>query len=292
MNNNYGWVPLLIMAFASCLARLLWLIINKNKVNEVFDELDKPDLTWKQRIAVFLIDLKKLVPPVLLRIFQFELKDVHLRLAGWSISTDEFTGIQALALIVGVAIALVLKVTGAIPLLMACLIPIILFAIPSGLLEKSAKTNREIIRESAAEFIETLAVGTSSGKDVERVIFYLAKNSTESPLSAELKVVADQISMGKPTREALEEMAQRLDIPEIDDLVSMMKDSNAFGVSLYKQLKDLAKEIRKDREDEALEKAEKAETNITTPIVLFTVPSATILLVGPMALSLARAFGR
>ena len=93
--------------------------------------------------------------------------------------------------------------------------------------------------------------------------------------------VLQEISLGKLRREALRDMAERMDVPDVTSFVAAIVQADQLGVSMAKILRIQSDQMRVKRRQRAQEKAQQAPVKMMIPMVLLIFPSIWIVLLGP-----------
>jgi tight adherence protein C len=108
----------------------------------------------------------------------------------------------------------------------------------------------------------------------------------ENELSLEFGRVIQEIGLGKLRREALRDMADRLDVAEFTSFVAAVIQSEQLGVSMAKVLRIQSDQMRVRRRQMAEEEAHRAPIKMIFPIALLIFPSIMLILLGPAAMLL------
>jgi tight adherence protein C len=108
----------------------------------------------------------------------------------------------------------------------------------------------------------------------------------ENDLALELGRVIQEIRLGKLRREALRDMADRLQVPEMTSFVAAIIQSEQLGVSMAKVLRIQSDQMRVRRRQMAEEEAHKLPIKMIFPIALLIFPSIMVILLGPAGASL------
>jgi tight adherence protein C len=110
-------------------------------------------------------------------------------------------------------------------------------------------------------------------------------------LAEELSLVLQEVRMGKPRREALREMAERLAVDDLSNFVGSIIMAEQLGIGIGKVLRLQSKESRQKRRQRVEEMAMKAPVKMLIPMVMFIFPAVFIVLLGPAVIQIMRAFG-
>jgi tight adherence protein C len=98
--------------------------------------------------------------------------------------------------------------------------------------------------------------------------------------------VLREIQLGKSRREALRDMSNRMDVPDVTSFVAAVIQADSLGVSMATILRVQSDQMRVKRRQRAQEKAHQAPVKMMIPMVLLIFPSIWIVLLGPAAIIL------
>jgi len=113
----------------------------------------------------------------------------------------------------------------------------------------------------------------------------------ENELSLMFSRCIREVQLGKPQRDALRDMADRLGLAELTSFVAAVIQSQILGVSLAKVLRIQSDQMRVKRRQRAEEEAHKAPVKMIIPMALLTFPSIMIILLAPAGFQIAQTFG-
>ena len=150
------------------------------------------------------------------------------------------------------------------------------------------KKRREIsVRGDLPFFIDLLALSVEAGLDFFAAIQKIVDKAqgADSVLADEFGTVLKDVKIGASKTQALKDMAERLDIPEITSFVAVLIDAEASGASISKVLKDQSVQMRLERFVRAEKAGAKASQAILIPLMLFILPAVFIMVFGPVAVS-------
>jgi tight adherence protein C len=108
----------------------------------------------------------------------------------------------------------------------------------------------------------------------------------ENDLALEFGRVIQEIRLGKLRRDAMRDMADRLQVTELTSFVAAIIQSEQLGVSMAKVLRIQSDQMRVRRRQMAEEEAHKLPIKMIFPIALLIFPSIMVILLGPAAASL------
>jgi tight adherence protein C len=113
----------------------------------------------------------------------------------------------------------------------------------------------------------------------------------ETPISIEFGRVLKEIEMGLSRRDALRNMVDRLDVPEVSSFVSFVLQTEQLGMSIADTLLTQAEQMRVMRRMRAQEQAQKAPTKMLLPMVFLIFPAILAIILGPVVPTLMEVFG-
>lgn len=113
----------------------------------------------------------------------------------------------------------------------------------------------------------------------------------ENDLALAFGRVLREIQLGKLRREALKDMADRMDVPDVNSFTAAIIQADQLGVSMSKILRVQSDQMRIKRRQRAQEKAQQAPVKMMIPMVLLIFPSIWIVLLGPAILKVMAASG-
>ena len=103
--------------------------------------------------------------------------------------------------------------------------------------------------------------------------------------------VLQEMQIGKTRREALRDVADRMEVPDVSSFVAAIIQADQLGVSIAKVLRIQSDQMRVKRRQRAQEKAQQAPVKMVIPLVLLVFPSIWIVLLGPAGIQLFEVFG-
>jgi tight adherence protein C len=93
--------------------------------------------------------------------------------------------------------------------------------------------------------------------------------------------VIQEIQLGKQRRDALRDMATRMEVPDVTTFTAAIIQADQLGVSIAKILRIQSDQMRVKRRQRAQEKAQQAPVKMLIPMVFLIFPSIWIVLLGP-----------
>ena len=128
-------------------------------------------------------------------------------------------------------------------------------------------------------FVICAEAGLSLDAAMTRVAREIGPNTPE--LADELGLTAIELGFLPNRRDALQNLAKRVDTPSIRGLVNTLTQTEKYGTPLAQALRVLASEFRNMRMMKAEEKAARLPATLTVPMILFILPPLFVVLIGP-----------
>ena len=155
---------------------------------------------------------------------------------------------------------------------------------------KSKITRRQdIIIKAMPDALDLLTVCVEAGLGFDQAMQKVSEK-WDNELSQAFALVIQQIRLGKLRREALKDMADRMDIPEMTSFVAALIQADQLGVSMAKVLRIQSEQMRLKRRQRAEKKAHEAPILMLIPMAFLIFPSIYIVLLGPAAIQVAKQF--
>lgn len=248
-------------------------VIGVPKEDTLFVELETP--FWQRFFAPLTGRITALARSVLPQEKEFKYRK-RLELAGnpGGISVQTFVVIKyILAIILGLGGFVYSPLMGVIGLAAGLIAP------EMWLISRQKERQQEVAR-TLPDMLDLLCISVSAGLGFDAALSRVADKFT-GPLSMEFKRVLQEIRMGKPRREALREMADRLEVDEVSTLVGAIIQADTLGVSITRVLEVQSAQQRINRRQKAEESAQKAPIKLLIPLVIFIFPTIFVVLLGP-----------
>ena len=154
---------------------------------------------------------------------------------------------------------------------------------PDLLLNSRAKERQNTIRLELPDTLDQMMISVEAGLGFEAALARAGK-AGNGPLSDEIIFMLQEMQVGVPRRQALHNLANRTDVPDLRNFVFAVVQSEAYGLPIAQTLRVQASELRDKRRQSAEERAFKIPVKIVFPLVLCIFPSLFIVLLGPAAL--------
>jgi tight adherence protein C len=106
------------------------------------------------------------------------------------------------------------------------------------------------------------------------------------PLKEELERFFKQTELGKPRREALREMANRVQLQDLNAVVSSLIQADRLGVSIGPILSAQSDMLRIRRGQRAEKAAQVAPVKMLAPLMICILPSVFIMILAPVIIQM------
>ena len=100
----------------------------------------------------------------------------------------------------------------------------------------------------------------------------------------------NEIRLGRPRLEALDDMARRNKVDELNSFIQAVIQSEQLGVGIANVLRIQSEEIRRRRRQRAEEAGQKAPLKMLFPMACCIFPTLFVVLLGPAALQVIAEF--
>ncbi|MBT3388934.1 MAG: type II secretion system F family protein [Chloroflexi bacterium] len=159
------------------------------------------------------------------------------------------------------------------------------FYVPQLMLNSRINRRQDDVRKALPDALDLLTICVEAGLGFDGAMAKVTEK-WENELSLAFSRVLREIQLGKLRREALRDMADRIDISEMTSFVAAIVQSEQLGVSMARVLRIQADQMRIRRRQRAEEKAQQAPIKMLFPMGVLIFPSLLIILLGPAAVQL------
>jgi tight adherence protein C len=161
--------------------------------------------------------------------------------------------------------------------------------IPSFVLDNLRKRRQSALRAGLPDALDMLVLclegGISLTAAIQRVTDELQQ--VHPFLANEFGIVQREMQLGASAGEAIRKFADRYQLADVQNLASVLLQSEHFGASIVKALRVHADTCRQDRQSMAEEIAQRAAVLILFPTLLCIFPAIFIVILGPAAFQIA-----
>jgi tight adherence protein C len=159
------------------------------------------------------------------------------------------------------------------------------FFLPVMLLQSRIKRRQDIILKAMPDALDLLTVCVEAGLGFDQAMSKVSEK-WENELSMAFERVIQEVRLGKLRREALRDMADRMDLADMTSFVAAIIQADQLGVSMGKVLRIQSDQMRMKRRQRAEKKAHEAPVKMLIPMAFLIFPAIYIVLLGPAVLIL------
>ena len=166
------------------------------------------------------------------------------------------------------------------------------FYLPNLWLSNKIQKRRQTILDGFPDALDLLVVCVEAGMGLDSAISRVAKESRSNNkiLSDELHLFTLEIRAGLARKDALKNLAMRTDLAEMQNLVTLLVQTDRFGTSVAQALNVYSETMRTQRFQRAEEKAAKIPIKLLFPLIMFIFPALFVAILGPAIISIVRTF--
>jgi tight adherence protein C len=164
------------------------------------------------------------------------------------------------------------------------------FMLPPMWLRSRVTRRQQAIIKALPDALDLLTICVEAGLGFDAAMSKVYEKWTND-LALAFGRVLQEIQLGKTRREALRDVADRMEVSDVSTFVAAIIQADQLGVSIAKVLRIQSDQMRVKRRQRAQEKAQQAPVKMVIPLVLLVFPSIWIVLLGPAAIQLFEVFG-
>ena len=164
-----------------------------------------------------------------------------------------------------------------------------------GILVRARRTRRQkSMRRALPDALDALVVCVEAGLGLNQAMVRVAQEigAVNRDLGRELALTNLQIRAGTARSEALQDMADRTGLPDMQSLVTTLIQTDRFGTSVARSLRVHADTLRQKRRQEAEEAAAKTAIKMIFPLVICIFPALFVVLLAPGLIQIIEALSQ
>lgn len=159
------------------------------------------------------------------------------------------------------------------------------YYLPVGWLSSKIRRRQEDVQKGLPDALDLLTICVEAGLGFDAAMAKVAEK-WDNELSRVFTKVVQEMQLGKLRKEALRNMADGLDVPDVTSFTAAIIQADQLGVSMAKVMRIQSEQMRMKRRQRAEEKARQAPVKIMFPLVFFIFPTILIVLLGPAILKI------
>jgi tight adherence protein C len=157
------------------------------------------------------------------------------------------------------------------------------YVLPTLWLSSKIRSRQTEIVKALPDALDLLTISVEAGLGFDAAMSKVAEK-WNNELSMAFNRVIQEIQMGKLRREALRDMADRMDVSDVSSFVAAIIQADQLGVSIAKVLRIQSEQMRIRRRQRAEEKAHQAPVKMLFPMAFLIFPALFVVLLGPAVL--------
>ncbi|MEZ4864546.1 MAG: type II secretion system F family protein [Caldilineaceae bacterium] len=154
------------------------------------------------------------------------------------------------------------------------------YLLPQFWLRRRVRSRKQEILIALPDALDMMTIGVEAGLAFESAMLRVGEQ-WQNALSAELRRAVNEMRMGVTRNEALQRLAARVHVDELQTFIGVLVQSNQLGVSIAQVLHSQADQMRLKRRQRAEELARQASVKIVVVLVFFILPVLFIVILGP-----------
>ena len=207
-----------------------------------------------------------------------------------------FFGMKAFLAILLVAILFIIKISmfKIMPsfnfMFLAVALALIGFYLPNLWLKLKIARRKEKLIKGFPDALDLMVVCVEAGVGLDAAINRVGEEMkfSNKALSEEFRLLSLELRAGKKRAEALRNLALRTDLEDVNNLMTLLIQTEKFGTSIGQALRTYSESMRTKRRQRAEEMAAKLPVKLVFPLVFFIFPSLFIVILGPAAIKMVR----
>ncbi len=154
--------------------------------------------------------------------------------------------------------------------------------LPNLWLSMQIRKRQEKIASALPNMVDLLVVCVEAGLGLDMAMSRVGQElHLSSPdLSRELNALGRELSAGQAHEVALNRLAWRIGLEDIENLVSMLIQAERFGTSIAVSLRVFSDAFRTGRQQKVEEAAAKTTIKLLFPLIIFIFPAIFVILLG------------
>jgi tight adherence protein C len=203
----------------------------------------------------------------------------------WTVA--DFLGVRGLAAVfasvVAVLLAFAMRSEPAVLLLFLGIGAVLGFFLPVLWLGMKIGARQHQIQRALPDALDLLTISVEAGLAFDSAMAKVAEK-WDNELSRAFARVISEVRVGKLRRDALRDMSDRTDVPDVKNFIAAVIQADQLGVSIAKVLRIQSEQMRVKRRQRAEEQANQAPVKMMIPLAFLIFPSIFIVLLGPTVL--------
>jgi len=160
------------------------------------------------------------------------------------------------------------------------------FMFPAMNVRERAKARKKTIALQLPDTLDLLTISVEAGLDFMSAMRRVVEKHRPGPLKDELEHFFKQTELAASRRDALREMANRVQLQDLSSVVSSLIQADRLGVSIGPILRAQSDMLRIRRAQRCEKAAGEAPVKMLAPLMLCILPSVFIMILGPVIIQM------
>jgi tight adherence protein C len=157
--------------------------------------------------------------------------------------------------------------------------------LPDQWVKQQAGTRRALLERAIPDTLDLLTICLDAGLAFDAAVNEVA-TKVPGPMGQELATTMTEVRLGRSRTDALQDMAERVQVEDWSDFIQAIITSRKLGSPISDMVSVQSAEIRRRRRQRSEEKAAQASLKMMFPMIGCIFPTLFIVLMGPVALML------
>jgi len=202
----------------------------------------------------------------------------------WRVSPEEYVAVRVLSILAGVVILTIMSVFGLMPIPVYYALPLGIglgYFAPKALLDTAWAKRRRELRSTLPEALDLLRICLNAGYNFSNALKQTSDMLPPGTTRSELARMSSEIAAGRSLNESLNAFSYRCPTDGVEAFVRAISQANTTGSDISATLAYQSEETRAEYERIIETRAQRLQTTLFFPIILFLLPVLMILLFGP-----------
>jgi tight adherence protein C len=204
-----------------------------------------------------------------------------------------FLGLRLGLALTMASFAIVLTLAGSGPVQYRVGLPFVLAAlgwiVPNAWLSRRIAQRKRAIQRALPDAIDLLVISVEAGLGFDQALLRVVEK-WDNELTREFARTLSEMRMGIPRRQALRDLARRVNVDDLNVFIASLVQADQLGVSISQVLRAQANQMRLRRRQRAQELAHKAPIKMIFPMVFLIFPALYVVILGPAIPRIVEAF--
>ncbi|MBN2373056.1 type II secretion system F family protein [bacterium] len=168
------------------------------------------------------------------------------------------------------------------------------FYLPSIWIRLKIDRRKDKIFRGFPDVLDLLVVCVEAGVGLNEAICRVSEEMEMShrEISEEMQMLNLELRAGRPRKDALKNFASRINLEDVDSLVTLLIQTERFGTSVAKALRVYSDTMRSRRRERAEEMAAKMAVKLLFPLIFFIFPALFVTILGPAIIQVLKIWHR